>query len=200
MPHGMDWDPPLTHFVGSPTNLDGIDVYHDFDWQALVGHRRRQFINGQCLSRVARSHCPQGKVPALVLTTKDVQPHPQTTDSHFFFIVNMPQALAATGNAAESLYASYLESEITRFAHFEQLASNPEMIEAVLPVERVAEWLREDANRRAQLQEALGVQDAAPLENVDVGALVPALRALMVQSSFRLTHATTAGSRCCTSS
>jgi len=74
------------------------------------------------------------------------------------------------------------------------------MIEAVLPVERVAEWLREDANRRAQLQEALGVQDAAPLENVDVGALVPALRALMVQSSFRLTHATTAGSRCCTSS
>jgi hypothetical protein len=73
-----------------------------------------------------------------VLTTKDVQPHPQETDTHFFFVVNMPQALAAQGNAAETLYAQYLESEITKYAQIKELASNPEMIEAVLSVERVA--------------------------------------------------------------
>lgn len=178
MPHGLDWDPPLTHFVGSPTHLAGIDVYHDFDWHSLVGHTRRQFINGQSLARVARLHCPQDKIPALVLTTKDVQPHPHVTDTHFFFIVNMPEALAATGNAAESLYARYLESEITRYAKFEELASNPEMIEAVLSVERVAEWLREDEERRAQLQQALGAQEPDAPE-LDVGDLVRALRALM---------------------
>jgi hypothetical protein len=178
MPHGLSWDPPLTHFVGSPTHLDGIDVYHDFDWYSLVGHRRRQFINGQCLARVARLHCPPDRHPALILTTKDVQPHPQVTETHFFFIVNMPQALAATGNAAESLYASYLESEITRYAQFEELASNPEMIEAVLSVERVARWLEEDEERRAQLQDALGVPEHDASE-LDVGVLAHALRVLM---------------------
>jgi hypothetical protein len=177
VPHGLDWEPTLQHFEGSAVNLDGIDVYHDFDWQSLVGHTRRQFINGQCLARVARLHCPAGKTPALVLTTKDVQPHPYVTDSHFFFIVNMPQALSASGNAAESLYASYLESEITRYAQFEELASNPEMIEAVLSVERVANWLREDENRQSQLEDNLGGREHdGP---VDVSELVAALRSLM---------------------
>jgi hypothetical protein len=178
MPHGLDWDTPLTNWQGSPVHLDGIEIYHDFNWFSVVGHWRRQFTNGQCLARVARRHCPEGKVPALVLTTKDVQPHPHITDTHFFFIVNMPQALAAHGNAAESLYASYLESEIAHFTHLQRLATDPEMIEAVLSVEHVAEWLKDDPERRKQLQDALGDQEGADA-GINVGALVRALRALM---------------------
>jgi hypothetical protein len=178
MPHGLDWEPTLQYRAGSAVNLDGIDVYYDFDWRQVVGHDRSQFVNGQCLARVARAHCPEGKTPALVLTTQDVQPHPHETDSHYFFVVNMPQALSAAGNAAETLYARYLESEISRFAQFEQLASNPEMIEAVLSVERVADWLREDEERRAQLDETLGHTPARTSE-IDIGELVGALRSLM---------------------
>lgn len=178
MPHGLDWDPPLRHFTGSAINLDGIDVYHDFDWQGLVGHNRRQFINGQCLARVARAHCPEGKIAALVLTTKDVRPHPHETDTHFFFVVNMPEALGATGNPAEALYAQYLESEIVKYAQIRELAANPEMIDAVLSVERVAGWLQDDPERQGQLRDVLGEQsqDDAP---IDLEVLVRALRTLM---------------------
>jgi hypothetical protein len=179
MPHGLDWEPPLQHFVGSAVNLDGIDVYHDFDWQSLVGHTRRQFVNGQCLARVARAHCPDGKTPALVLTTQNVQPHPHESDAYFFFIVNMPEALSAAGNAAETLYARYLESEISKYAQIQDLASNPQMIEAVLSIQRVAEWLRDDPERRTQLESALGDQQHQEDTPVDVGLLVGALRTLM---------------------
>lgn len=181
MPRGLDWEPPLQHRVGSAINLDGIDVYYDFDWSQVVGHNRSQFVNGLCLARVARGHCPEGKTPALVLTTKNVQPHPHETSTHFFFIVNMPQALSATGNAAETLYAQYLESEITKYAQINELASNPEMIEAVLSVERVADWLQDDPERREQLEDALGTHAEEDDEqaNIDLEQLVRALRALM---------------------
>jgi Shedu protein SduA, C-terminal len=175
----LDWDLPLSHRVGSAVNLDGIDVYYDFDWSGLIGHNRSQFTNGQCLARVARAHCPAGKTPALVLTTKDVQPHPVETDSYFFFIVNMPEALAATGNAAETLYARYLESEITKYAQIKELASNPEMIDAVLSVERVAGWLQEDPERRAQLDDAIGATREVAEREIDLETLVRALRSLM---------------------
>jgi hypothetical protein len=178
MPHGLDWELTLRHRAGSAVHLDGIDVYYDFDWPRVVGHDRSQFVNGQCLARVARAHCPEGKTPALVLTTQDVQPHPHETDSHFFFIVNMPEAISAAGNAAETLYARYLESEITKYAQIKELASNPEMIEAVLSVERVADWLREDAARREELQDMLGDGTEATAE-IDIGELVRALRSLM---------------------
>lgn len=178
MPHGLDWESTLNHRTGSAVHLDGIDVYYDFDWPDVVGHNRSQFPNGQCLARVARAHCPHGKVPALVLTTEDVQPHPHETDTHFFFIVNMPEAVSAAGNAAETLYARYLESEITKYAQFEELASNPEMIDAVLSVERVANWLREDEKRREQLEDALG-EDDGELTQIDLPTLVQALRLLI---------------------
>jgi hypothetical protein len=178
-PTDLNWDRPLSYLKGSDVHLAGIDVYYDFDWFEMVGHRRRQFINGQCLAHVARTHCPAGKTAALVLTTEDVQPHPRENETHFYFVVNMREALNASGNAAETLYAKYLESEITRYAVFEELASNPEMIDAVLTVERVAGWLEEDENRRAQLEAQMGDDARNESDSIDVGKLVQSLRSLM---------------------
>jgi hypothetical protein len=179
MTQGLEWDPPLSHRRGGATFLCGIDVYFDFDWFAVCGHDRAQFRNGQCLARLAQANCPDGKTPALLLTARDdVLEHPRATDSHFFLVVNLPRYLAqATGNAAVSYYAGRLESEIARMQQLDELASQPDVIEAVLTVERVAEWASGDADRREQLRKALGVDESTGTK-IDIPALVAALRAL----------------------
>jgi phosphoglycolate phosphatase-like HAD superfamily hydrolase len=177
MPHGLEWERPLSHVEGSPSLLDGIDIYYDFDWASVIGHNRRQFTNGKCLALFVRRHCPDGLTPALLLTKEDVQPHPRLTDTHFFFVVNLPQIVRAYGDVAESLYAGYLESEISRLSEIQRLAADPEMAEAVLTIERVAEWLGRDPERQAQLYAALG-PNAETSQAVDISELARALRAL----------------------
>jgi hypothetical protein len=177
MPHGLEWEPELSYVRGSPSLLDGIDVYYDFKWRAELGHRRRQFPNGQCLARLVRRHAPPGKRPALVLTTQDVQPHPYVTDTHFFFIVNIRQVKGARADVAESLWASYLETEMEKVSRLQELATDPEAMEAILTIERVAEWLGRDPDRRAQLEQELGLRSDTEAD-VDVAEVVRALHAL----------------------
>lgn len=179
MPHAPDWDYPLTYRRGGFTFLNGIEVYFDFDWHTVCGHDRPQFKNGQCLARLAQANCPDGKTAALLLTVHDdILEHPRTTDSHFFLVVNLPRYLAhATGNVAVSYYAEQLQSNITRMGQLDELASQPEVLEAVLTVERVAEWAVGDPERREHLRAALDTDE--PRDSpVDIPALVAALGAL----------------------
>lgn len=175
----LDWDPPLSHRTGGATFLDGIDVYYDFDWVATLGHDRSQFRNGQCLARLARDNCPDGKTAALLLTARDDIPErPITTNSHFYLVVNLPRYLAqSVGNAALTYRARRLETEIVRVAELQELASRPEVIEAVLTAERVAEWVAAEPERRDQIREALGADEPAG-PAADIPALVAALGAL----------------------
>jgi hypothetical protein len=173
------WEEPLNYREGGPTFLHGIDVYYDFDWVTVVGHDRSQFRNGQCLAQLARENVPEGKTPALLLTARsDVPERPLTVDSYFFLVVNLPRYLAqATGNAAVSYYAGQLRAEIQRMEELDQLASRPEVIEAVLTAERIAEWAAGDPKRRAELRAALAAEEPGDQE-IDVPALVAALAAL----------------------
>lgn len=179
MPHGLDWDLPLRYRDGGAIFLNGIEVYFDFDWHTVCGHDRPQFKNGQCLARLAQANCPDGKTAALLLAARsDVPEHPRTTDSHFFLVVNLPRYLArATGNVAVSYYAEQLQSNITRMGQLDELASQPEVMEAVLTVERVVEWAAGDPGRRAHLRAALGTDTPVGSE-VDIPALVAALSTL----------------------
>ncbi len=61
------WKRPLQSFT-APKSLGGITVYHDFDWEALFGHRRKLFPGAKKLAAQAREACPAGKTPALLLT------------------------------------------------------------------------------------------------------------------------------------
>jgi hypothetical protein len=179
MPYGLEWDCSLRYRRGGATFLNGIDVYFDFDWPSVCGHDRAQFRNGQCLARLAQANCPDGKTPALLLTANDDVPeHPRTTDSHFFLVVNLPRYLAkATGNAAVSYYAQQLESDIARMEQLDELASRPEVLEAVLTAERVAEWISGDPDRRMQVRAALGADEPTATQ-VDIPALIAALGSL----------------------
>jgi hypothetical protein len=159
MTHGLEWDRPLRYRRGGYTYLDDIDVYYDFDWVTVCGHDRSQFRNGQCLALLARERCPDGKVPTLLLTERtDVPEGSLSTDGRFFLVVNLPRYLTlATGNAAISYYARELHYGIA----LGEVASRPEIIEAHLTVQRVADWVAASPGRREQLQEALGVDETS---------------------------------------
>jgi len=158
----VDWDVPLQHRRGSPKRLGGLDIYHDFDWPDLFPDGRAQFKNGQCLARLVRDDCPEGKIPALLLTTRDVEEGPIETDSHFVVVLNLPRYRAtATPDAAASYYAHRLESGITGIARLHELAAQPDVINAVverqLDAEHIAAWASEHPDRMEELRGIAGV-------------------------------------------
>jgi hypothetical protein len=141
----VDWEVPLQHRRGGPTRLGGLDIYYDFEWSELFPNGRAQFKNGQCLARLIREDCPEGKIPALLLTTRNVDEGPIETDSHFVVVLNLPRYRAtATPDAAASYYAHRLDSGITGIAKLRQLASQPDVIGAVverqLDAGHIADW------------------------------------------------------------
>ncbi|HEX5583819.1 Shedu anti-phage system protein SduA domain-containing protein [Gaiella sp.] len=174
---GLEWEPQLRHRAGGATYLDGIDVYYDFNWVEICGHGRSQFKNGQSLARLARSNCPAGKSAALLLTCRDdVLERPIETDTHFFLVVHLPRYLeVATGNPAFTYYARRLESEIARLTDLQEVASRPEVVQAVLTIERVAAWILEDPERWAAIRTEMGADTPDP---ADIPGLLAALEAL----------------------
>lgn len=177
--HGLDWEPPLRYRPGGTTFLNGIDVYFDFDWISVCGHNRAVFRNGQSLARLAQRVCPPGKTAALLLTARDdILERPIMTDSHFFLVLNLRRYLTiATSNVALSYYFAQLESQIGQISQLSELSAQPEVIEAALTAEHVANWARGDPKRREQLREVLGTEEAVGTP-ADIPKLVIALRTL----------------------
>lgn len=178
MSESLQWDSPLKYRRGGRTFLGGIDIYYDFNWRKVVGHNRSQFRNGQALAQLARARCPKEKRPALLLTARtDTPERPITADERFYLVVNLPRYLArATGNAAVSYYAEELSREIAAFEELEELASRADVVDAVLSVERIAEWATADPARLQQLRGRLAAADSERV--ADLPSLVGAFEAL----------------------
>lgn len=62
------WHQKLYFRKGAPSLLSGIDIWYDFNWEAVVGHDRSTFPNGLKLAELVVADCPEGKKPAIVLT------------------------------------------------------------------------------------------------------------------------------------
>jgi Domain of unknown function (DUF4263) len=150
MTHGLEWEPPLQYRRGGYTYLDHIDVFYDFNWEAVCGHDRGQFRNGRCLALLARQNCPEGKTPTLLLTARDdVQEGFRQTEARFFVVVNLPNYLKlATGNAAISYYAMQLQYAIA----WQDVATRPEVVANFLTVGGIAEWTRQSPERLDELR------------------------------------------------
>jgi hypothetical protein len=67
----LDWDVELRSRRGGAVRLAGIRVYYEFRWLDLMPDRRMQFRNGQCLAERVRKDCPEGRIPALLLTERE---------------------------------------------------------------------------------------------------------------------------------
>jgi hypothetical protein len=167
---GLDWDLPLQHRRGAFTRLCGIDVYYDFEWLDVFPDQRAQFKHGQVLATHICEDCPDGKAPALLLTTReDAYEGPVYTETHYVFVLNLPRYLRqADEDAAVSYLAGRLGSA-TRIGRLRELAqASPDEILAFhqlsLNADQIAAWAGSDESRLAQLREIAGVRDPVERE------------------------------------
>jgi hypothetical protein len=180
----FDWNLPLRHRRGAPTNLLGIDVFFDFNWSDLVGHPQTQFQNGQCLARRIGRECPDDKEPALLLTSQDDAEEVSFESSRFFvMVINLQRYLkAADGDAAVSYLAQKFGPGVTRIGQLaEPTGLSPEESRAFfdrqLTADRIATWATGNADRLEQLREIVGEQPVTGKPNSALEAIT-ALEAL----------------------
>jgi hypothetical protein len=182
-PMDIDWDRPLQHRRGSPNRLVGIDIYYDFVWSEVFPNGRAQFRNGKSLARLVGRECPEGKQPAILLTTRDdVEERPIETDSEFVVVLNLRRYLQnASADAAASYYAQAIGSGITRIAQLHEFASQTDVITAVvehgLELEHIGAWAARRVDGIQQLRSIAGVADVGQAP-AGVGAVVATLQAL----------------------
>jgi hypothetical protein len=183
MDQDFDWPLPLRHREGAPFNLEGIDVFYDFDWDRYFSDGRMQFRNGKCLAVQALEGCPEGKTAALLLTDDgDAEERSFESESLFVLVINFPRYLElADANAAVSYLARGFGPGIANIGQFNELAGRtPEEIRAFfeqqLTAERIEEWAAGNAERLAALQRIAGNGGDAPrIPTVDA---IDAIRAL----------------------
>jgi len=173
----QSWDPPLKTLRGSPTRLNGVRIYYDFGWRDVFSSRRRQFPGGQSLTRLVKDDCREGLTPALLLTGRDdVDEDAFETDSEYVVVVNVRQYLKAKPDTAASYYAQSLGSGITGLKHLHDVASNPNVIDAVVDRELIA-WAADNEERIEKLRHIAGTVSATGAE-ADPAAAIRALRGL----------------------
>jgi hypothetical protein len=159
----LTWDVPLHYRPGSETRLAGVDVYYEFKWRDVFPTGRTQFKNGQCLAELVSDFCPPGKDPALLLTLRDgIKQGFRHTPNLLVFIVNIPEYLAATGDAARSYIASHLGVEITEVDQLQELVAttDPEVLSAFIgshiDLQHITAWVSDNEERLEQLRKITG--------------------------------------------
>lgn len=112
--HPIKWPLQLYQRVAGKQRLAGIEVYYDFDWEGIIGHNRGEFKRGRRLALLVQSKCPEGKCPALLLTTSlTAQEGRVETDTHFVAVVRIDQYLSsANADPATTYFATRLGTDI----------------------------------------------------------------------------------------
>ena len=172
----------MRHRKGAAERLCGIDVFHDFEWLDVYPDGRTQFRNGKSLASFAPEKCPDGKVPALLLTRrKDVRQGIQETDNLSLFVVDIEEYRTAEGSTALSYLAAHLDVDITEIEQRQDIAATTDpdvlrsFIEVSLEVEHIAAWACGDESRAGQLREIVGEIDP---QRLTAGEAVAALKTM----------------------
>ena len=161
----LGWDVKLKFRHGARERLEGIRVYHEFEWLKYCPDQRTQFRNGKALARQAIADCPDGKIAALLLVDRDdVEERARVTPNFYIVVVNLRRYLAmASADAAVSYLASDL-GPITQASNLKELAgAAPAAVNALLHAQLtladVVEWAEGDDDRLSDLHTALASPD-----------------------------------------
>ena len=150
----LEWHLPLHARWGARERLDGIRVFHDFDWLSVFPDERTQFQRGLVLARTVKKHCPADKTPALLLTQETgMQQGIITTGHYFVFVLNIDEWLATPDNAALAYLAGHLPVDPGAVREF---------VEEQLNESFVADWLKDDPQRLARLADLVDLGDRHP--------------------------------------
>jgi Shedu protein SduA, C-terminal len=180
----LNWDFPLDHGKGAPSNMLGIDLFFDFDWVEVVGHPQMQFPNGLCLARRVLRECPDDKEPALLLTNQEeVERRSFETDRFYVVVVNLPRYLEeANADASAAYFGDSFGAGLTRISQLDGIANlTPEelamLLDEKLTPKGVARWASASPARLDALREIVATEDGAE-EPASPESIAAALRAL----------------------
>ena len=148
----------LPYMIGGD-RLAYIKVYYDFDWAQIFDHSRATFPNGKCLARRVKRECPEGKEPALILTTRDdAEVMPIETDSHYAVVVKIKDYLNNPSfDPSANYFASASQIQLTKSGSIKQIMDCPELVtkivESGLTIEMISRWAIGGTERWLQLKQ-----------------------------------------------
>lgn len=172
------WRPQLSRRTGAKKLLAGLDVYHDFPWNSVIGHGKTTFTNGMDLAQRIRDDCPEGMTPALLLTTRDdvEEGHLPTDDATRVFVINIDRYLekAAAGAAVNYLAGGVGVSGLAamRLARKKIRDSRQldEFLEDAVTEERLGQWADRKPGRVSMLREIVDSRTMYAATTADVPA------------------------------
>ncbi|HSS42457.1 MAG TPA: hypothetical protein VLK37_07880 [Solirubrobacterales bacterium] len=177
----FDWPLELSHRKGAPSNLEGIDVFFDFDWIEVVGHPQTQFPFGQCLARRVRGECPDGLTPALLLTdTEDVEEKPIEGGGFYAVVVNLRRYLArANADASAAYFGDSIGTGLTRIRQFDAISGfTPEEVESLVDMKQsraaIERWVSGNDTRLEELSEIVAANSPPVSEDARVAGIAEA--------------------------
>ncbi len=200
---------------GGPRRLLGLKIYYDFRWTDVFPDRRAQFRNGLSLARLATREAPDGKAPALLLTANEAADRtPVETDHEYILVVRIHDYLKLDhADAASTYFADTIGTGIASLSRFSDLAESPELLQLFLDehltTDLIAKWASVDAERVADLSQALGrspdpkadvtIEDAIAsferFDDIEWEALLDALGVLIEEDQWEHLARVTTGDR-----
>lgn len=152
----VPWWPEDIRLIHGGVNLSHLDVYYDFDWDAVFRHEIHipSFPRGKALTALIKRDCPEGKTAALFLTSEDeVDPWIYSDETTLIVAVPVHDYLAhSVPDAAASYYAHRYGRGLT--------ASKDAVVRHGLTIEDIDFWRTLDPKHVAQLRALLGADGA----------------------------------------
>lgn len=179
-----DWPTPLKKRQGGDILLDGIEVWHDFDWLEVMGHDRGVFRNCKSIGRKIKQYTPEGSNPVLLLTQRpEITGYSVRTgaDGQLVHTLNVREVLTVAADAADTLVGHQASPDFDIGTTIRQLEEIPQAIDELiarnLGANRVLEWATRDDESVREITDALSVLDAAQLSRAVAIAFAVVARA-----------------------
>lgn len=179
---GISWPNQLQRTMGLPGFTGNMEIYFDFDWVQVIGHRHSKFRHCKDLAKHARKDCRDGKRPALLLTIRDgFVAETLASETHRVVAVNFHRLREA--QSVTHFFANNTDVPLTDLRAVERqlsdiaafLTQHPNQRPRVEQIVRQAD--SRDSNDRASIKDAINILEAMThISETDAIALLTLLK------------------------
>ena len=171
----LGWDPSLRRVQGGSSRLlDGIDVFIDFQWEALIGHPQRTFTNYMSLRSYIQLHTRSGRRAALLLTDQTGKDEGCRTDyhTHDIFVVNILRYKSVAKNDAAGAYFAGLQGSPIINPDGLNEETRDSLLDSIGSVESISRWINRHSEKISPLWSTVG---NVALGGTETGGLIDEL-------------------------
>ena len=137
------------------TQLANIEIYHDFKWKSIFNDNKTHFRNGKALAVLVKKECPNGKIPALILTTSDeTEELPIETTSHYAIIIKIHEYLNIAKADPAEVYFAHKYGKLTQATVLNEIAFDT-ATDININLHVINNWAKGSTERIKQLQQII---------------------------------------------